>query len=162
MVFVNARKNCDTLYKVHRPHVEILLCFVYLCGNVREQEVCVLELCGSEISRRCLLSRLVYIADLCPFDAYCHVLFVCLTCTLLQDVGKQGIRVTLLHGGKTQEGREQALDDFKSGVFDVIICTDVAGRGIDISGVRIPSESFIFVGRELQERMSTNNLPFWG
>ena len=27
------------------------------------------------------------------------------------------------------------MDDFKEGVYDVLVCTDVAGRGIDISGV---------------------------
>uniref|UniRef100_A0A7S1H9J5 RNA helicase n=2 Tax=Hemiselmis andersenii TaxID=464988 RepID=A0A7S1H9J5_HEMAN len=55
--------------------------------------------------------------------------------TLYKDVSKNGFRSTLLHGGKTQDQRESALDDFKSGVYDIIICTDVAGRGIDISGV---------------------------
>jgi superfamily II DNA/RNA helicase len=52
-----------------------------------------------------------------------------------QEVCRGGFRATLLHGGKTQEGREQALEDFRSGAYDILICTDVAGRGIDISGV---------------------------
>jgi ATP-dependent RNA helicase DDX23/PRP28 len=52
-----------------------------------------------------------------------------------QDVCKAGFRATLLHGGKTQDGCEQALEDFRSGAYDIIICTDVAGRGINISGV---------------------------
>jgi ATP-dependent RNA helicase DDX23/PRP28 len=55
--------------------------------------------------------------------------------TLYKEVLKNGFRATCLHGGKTQEARESALDDFKSGVFEIIICTDVAGRGIDVSGV---------------------------
>uniref|UniRef100_A0A6T7ZDA9 RNA helicase n=1 Tax=Cryptomonas curvata TaxID=233186 RepID=A0A6T7ZDA9_9CRYP len=54
---------------------------------------------------------------------------------LYKDVARQGFKATVLHGGKTQDGREQALDDFKDGVYDILVCTDVAGRGIDISGV---------------------------
>ena len=63
----------------------------------------------------------------------------------MQDVSKQGFRATLLHGGKTQEGREQALEDFRSGAYDILICTDVAGRGIDISGVSFWRFASMFV-----------------
>jgi len=55
--------------------------------------------------------------------------------TLYRDLAKQGFKATVLHAGRTQEAREQALDDFKDGVADILVCTDVAGRGIDISGV---------------------------
>ena len=47
----------------------------------------------------------------------------------------KGFKVTVLHGGKTQDGREAALAEFKEGIHDIIVCTDVAGRGIDVSGV---------------------------
>ena len=45
--------------------------------------------------------------------------------------------MTALHGGKSQDGREAALSEFKDGKFEIIVCTDVAGRGIDVSGARM-------------------------
>ncbi len=44
-------------------------------------------------------------------------------------------RSTVLHGGRQQAQREASLAGFKSGRFDVLIATDVAGRGLDISDV---------------------------
>jgi len=52
-----------------------------------------------------------------------------------RQVHGKGFKVTVLHGGKTQDGREAALAEFKEGIHDIIVCTDVAGRGIDVSGV---------------------------
>eukprot|EP00375_Theileria_parva_P001229 XP_763900.1 small nuclear ribonucleoprotein [Theileria parva strain Muguga] len=41
-----------------------------------------------------------------------------------------------LHGGKTQESREDALNNFKSGVYDILVATDVVGRGLDVEGIK--------------------------
>ena len=43
--------------------------------------------------------------------------------------------ITVMHSDIPQRDREKALIGFKSGDFDVIIATDLAARGIDISGV---------------------------
>lgn len=40
-----------------------------------------------------------------------------------------------MHGGKIQEQREHSLEGFKSGRYDILVATDVAGRGIDVQGV---------------------------
>jgi len=40
-----------------------------------------------------------------------------------------------LHGGKGQEQREFALASLKTGTKDILVATDVAGRGIDIKDV---------------------------
>jgi ATP-dependent RNA helicase RhlE len=40
-----------------------------------------------------------------------------------------------LHGGKNQDERERALDNFKEKVIKVLIATDIASRGIDVEGV---------------------------
>lgn len=40
-----------------------------------------------------------------------------------------------LHGGKGQEQREYALASLKTGAKDILVATDVAGRGIDIQNV---------------------------
>lgn len=42
-----------------------------------------------------------------------------------------------MHGGKGQEQREFALSNLKSGAKDILVATDVAGRGIDIKDVSL-------------------------
>ncbi|MGK0185474.1 MAG: ATP-dependent RNA helicase RhlE [Verrucomicrobiales bacterium] len=44
-------------------------------------------------------------------------------------------KVTVLHGDIKQSDREKALKGFRDGTFDVIIATDIAARGLDVSGV---------------------------
>ncbi|KAK9817009.1 hypothetical protein WJX72_008215 [[Myrmecia] bisecta] len=42
---------------------------------------------------------------------------------------------TVLHGGKTQDQREASLAGFRETKYDVLVATDVAGRGIDVPEV---------------------------
>jgi ATP-dependent RNA helicase DDX23/PRP28 len=44
---------------------------------------------------------------------------------------------TTLHSGKTQEQREAALEELRSGDVDVLVATDLAGRGIDVPDVSL-------------------------
>jgi ATP-dependent RNA helicase RhlE len=44
-----------------------------------------------------------------------------------------GIKASAIHGDKTQQERIAALDAFKSGEVDVLVATDVAARGLDIT-----------------------------
>ncbi len=46
-----------------------------------------------------------------------------------------GHKVITLHSDRTQKERKQALDGFKSGEHKIMIATDVAGRGLDVSGI---------------------------
>ncbi len=46
-----------------------------------------------------------------------------------------GIPSNAIHGNKSQPQRERALAEFKSGKVKVLIATDIAARGIDVSGV---------------------------
>jgi ATP-dependent RNA helicase DDX23/PRP28 len=48
-----------------------------------------------------------------------------------------GYRCAVLHGGKTQDQREAAIAGFKGDACNVLIATDVAGRGIDIPDVAL-------------------------
>jgi len=56
---------------------------------------------------------------------------------LYKALDKLGFRVTTLHGGKSQEQREYALLQLKNKVKDILIATDVAGRGIDVKNVSL-------------------------
>ncbi|GBG84216.1 hypothetical protein CBR_g38188 [Chara braunii] len=47
----------------------------------------------------------------------------------------QGLKAAALHGGRSQGEREGALRDFRRGEINVLVATDVASRGLDVSGV---------------------------
>lgn len=46
---------------------------------------------------------------------------------------KQGVKASAIHGDKSQNERMVALEDFKRGEVEVLVATDVAARGLDIS-----------------------------
>lgn len=54
---------------------------------------------------------------------------------LAKSLEKMGYNSCTLHGGKGQEQREFALSNLKAGAKDILVATDVAGRGIDIHDV---------------------------
>jgi len=54
---------------------------------------------------------------------------------LAKSLEKMGYNAATLHGGKGQEQREHALAGIKTGDKDILVATDVAGRGIDIKDV---------------------------
>lgn len=54
---------------------------------------------------------------------------------LSRKLYKDGHKVEAIHGDKSQGRRQQALDKFKKDKINVLVATDVAARGIDISGV---------------------------
>mmetsp|Transcript_37799 Transcript_37799/g.66605 ORF Transcript_37799/g.66605 Transcript_37799/m.66605 type:complete len:753 (+) Transcript_37799:175-2433(+) len=55
---------------------------------------------------------------------------------LAKSLDNSGYRVCSLHGGKSQEQREWAMNSFKEGRYDILVATDVAGRGLDVEGVQ--------------------------
>ena len=52
---------------------------------------------------------------------------------IARDLTKQGIPAAAIHGNKSQTARVTALEDFKAGKTRVLVATDIAARGIDIS-----------------------------
>ncbi|WP_371498940.1 DEAD/DEAH box helicase [Kitasatospora sp. NBC_00374] len=52
-----------------------------------------------------------------------------------EQLTKRGFAAGAVHGDLGQGAREQALRAFRSGKVDVLVCTDVAARGIDVEGV---------------------------
>ncbi|HTD83087.1 MAG TPA: helicase-related protein, partial [Gemmatimonadaceae bacterium] len=47
----------------------------------------------------------------------------------------EGIAATGMHADKSQGERTRALDDFKAGKIRVLVATDIAQRGLDVSGI---------------------------
>ena len=52
---------------------------------------------------------------------------------LTRDLAKTGVRAAAIHGNKSQAQRTKALEDFKRGKVEILVATDIASRGIDIS-----------------------------
>jgi len=64
-----------------------------------------------------------------------------------------GVNALAIHGGFSQDKRNRAMNDFHSKNINVLVCTDVAARGLDIGGVShvynydIPKESKDYIHR---------------
>ncbi|MFI1289381.1 DEAD/DEAH box helicase [Streptomyces sp. NPDC020792] len=67
------------------------------------------------------------------------VMIFCRTKRTAADIAEQlqrrGFASGSVHGDLGQGAREQALRAFRNGKVDVLVCTDVAARGIDVEGV---------------------------
>ncbi|QGF24412.1 DEAD/DEAH box helicase [Raineyella fluvialis] len=72
---------------------------------------------------------------------------------LADDLCERGFSAAAIHGDRTQAAREQALRRFREGRIDVLVATDVAARGIDVTGVthvinyECPEDSSTYVHR---------------
>ncbi len=51
---------------------------------------------------------------------------------LVKKLMSQGILAAAIHGNKSQNARQKALEDFKSNQLRVLVATDIAARGVDI------------------------------
>jgi superfamily II DNA/RNA helicase len=54
---------------------------------------------------------------------------------LVKRLGVRGVDAVAMHGNKSQRQREAALARFQSGRVDTLVATDVAARGIDVTGI---------------------------
>ena len=64
-----------------------------------------------------------------------------------------GVQVNAIHGNKSQPQREKALREFRTGRARVLVATDIAARGIDVTGIShvinfdLPAEPESYVHR---------------
>jgi superfamily II DNA/RNA helicase len=54
---------------------------------------------------------------------------------LARTLHQKGLSVNAIHGNKTQNQRQRAIDEFKRNQIQVLVATDVASRGLDIDNV---------------------------
>lgn len=52
---------------------------------------------------------------------------------LAKQLQKDGLTTAAIHGDKAQGARQRALDEFKQGKVRILVATDIAARGLDIS-----------------------------
>ena len=69
------------------------------------------------------------------------------------DLERKGVEAAAIHGNKSQNARQRALESFRSGETRVLVATNIAARGIDVDGIthvinfEIPSEPETYVHR---------------
>jgi ATP-dependent RNA helicase DDX46/PRP5 len=56
---------------------------------------------------------------------------------LLQELMRKGYPCMSIHGGKDQIDRDSTIEDFKAGIFPVLIATSVAARGLDVKQLKL-------------------------
>jgi len=72
---------------------------------------------------------------------------------IVKQLAADGIEALAIHGNKSQGARERALGRFRNGTLQVLIATDVASRGIDVSDIShvinldLPNEPEVYVHR---------------
>ncbi|MEO8295794.1 MAG: DEAD/DEAH box helicase [Gemmatimonadota bacterium] len=72
---------------------------------------------------------------------------------LTETLAARGYRAEALHGGMTQEQRDRVMKRTRSGAVDLLVATDVAARGLDISHIShvvnydVPSSAAAYVHR---------------
>jgi ATP-dependent RNA helicase RhlE len=54
---------------------------------------------------------------------------------IAKELNKANIKADALHGNKTQQARQRALENFKNGRLKVLVATDIAARGIDVDNL---------------------------
>ena len=72
---------------------------------------------------------------------------------IVRKLGNKNIQCAAIHGDKSQNQRQKALQAFKAGTIRILVATDIAARGIDIDKLRyvinydIPNEPETYVHR---------------
>jgi ATP-dependent RNA helicase DeaD len=104
-----------------------------------------------ERDKPAVLCRLIELAD----DFY--GLVFCQTKSLVMDLAQfltdVGLKVDCLHGDKSQDDRERTMRAFRERKMNVLVCTDVASRGLDVKDLThvinysIPRETDVYVHR---------------
>jgi ATP-dependent RNA helicase DDX46/PRP5 len=56
---------------------------------------------------------------------------------LLKELMRKGYPCMSIHGGKDQVDRDSTIQDFKAGIFPVLVATSVAARGLDVKQLKL-------------------------
>lgn len=70
-----------------------------------------------------------------------------------RDLERDGFEAAVIHGNKSQNARQKALNGFRDGTVRILVATDIAARGIDVPGIShvvnfdLPDEAESYVHR---------------
>jgi ATP-dependent RNA helicase RhlE len=72
---------------------------------------------------------------------------------VVRDLDRDGFEAAVIHGNKSQNARQKALNGFRDGSVRILVATDIAARGIDVPGIShvvnfdLPDEAESYVHR---------------
>ena len=72
---------------------------------------------------------------------------------VVKDLDRDGFPAAVIHGNKSQNARQAALNGFRAGKVRILVATDIAARGIDVPGIShvvnfdLPDEAESYVHR---------------
>ncbi|MEZ0308657.1 MAG: DEAD/DEAH box helicase, partial [Ramlibacter sp.] len=72
---------------------------------------------------------------------------------IARDLERDGFKAGVIHGNKSQNARQNALNGFRDGSDRILVATDIAARGIDVPGIShvvnfdLPDEAESYVHR---------------
>ena len=101
------------------PTVEIIQQYLYYTNRASKKDLLFHILEDSKIEHVLLFSRTKHGCD-----------------RIVRNLKKQKIKAAAIHGDKTQNNRQKALEQFKVGALRVLVATDIAARGIDINKLK--------------------------
>ena len=116
---------------------------------------------AAEIRQHVVMARLKQkrqvLADLLSTDAMRQVIVFARTKhgadRVTRDLVRDGFEAAVIHGNKSQNARQRALDSFREGAVRILVATDIAARGIDVPGIShvvnfdLPDEAESYVHR---------------
>jgi ATP-dependent RNA helicase RhlE len=88
---------------------------------------------------------------------------------LADGLARRGVAAERIHGNRSQAQRTQALDAFRAGKARILVATDIAARGIDVTGLshvvnfdvpRVPEDYIHRVGRTARAEKLGDALTF--
>ncbi|MHB8963226.1 MAG: DEAD/DEAH box helicase [Saccharofermentanales bacterium] len=104
--------------KPEAPTLEAIHQSVYLVDKENKRNLLVHLLGNPEIASALVFTRTKHGAD-----------------RVVQELSRKNINAQAIHGNKSQNARQMALNDFKNKKTRVLVATDIAARGIDINGL---------------------------
>ena len=101
-----------------QPTVEILKQTVFIISKKKKQALLEKLLTDKSIKRALVFMRTKHSAN-----------------RVVKTLKRKGMRTDAIHGDKSQNARQDALQKFRTGNIRVLVATDVASRGIDVDGI---------------------------
>ena len=113
-------QNCPKVIQIGKPHNPIETITQHIYPVTKEQKIDLLlhMLRDGQMDSVLVFSRTKHGAD-----------------KINHRLERAGILSVAIHSGRTQSQRELAMQGFKSGKYRVMVATDIAARGIDVTGI---------------------------